>query len=86
MKKFIYENVQSISYRLRLQTFRRRQDSYDLTDVAFFQAAEESVAFLQERLPFARQFRDDLALIDFAIILANRSDCSWSSGWRPVER
>jgi hypothetical protein len=70
MKKFIYDNVQSILYRLRLQTFRRRQDSYDLTDVAFFRAAEESVAFLQERVPFARQFRDDLALIDFAITLA----------------
>jgi Methyltransferase domain len=70
MKKFIYRNVQNILHRLRLQTFRRRQDSYDLTDVAFFKAAEESVAFLQERLLFARQFRDDLALIDFAISIA----------------
>jgi hypothetical protein len=51
-----------------LPLFRRvRSDSFDVTEVAFFAAAQESASFYQEHMLTADAFDDDLTLLSHAM-------------------
>jgi methyltransferase family protein len=73
MKSFIRRQFDRLERPVNRQIVRRqRGDSYDLGDVAFLEAAFDSVRYQQAKFPLAKTFANNLALLTHAMSIRKK--------------
>ena len=73
MKSFIRRQFDRLVKPANCQIMRRqRGDSYDLGDVAFLEAAFDSVRYQQAKFPLAKTFANNLALLTHAMSIRKK--------------